>query len=87
MDSQRQLMMLLEAIAACEPCDQVPEVDSVGSSQVPDLLALAARSEWLNARTFMHDGSLQVGTVVRLTKRGHEALRAAIRLPAASWGN
>jgi hypothetical protein len=79
MDSQYQMMMmLLEAIAACEPCDQVPEVGGIDSSQLPDLLASAARSEWINIRTFMHDGSLPSGTALRLTKRGHEALRDAI---------
>jgi hypothetical protein len=78
MDSQRQLMMLLDAIAACEPCDQVPKVGGVDSSELPDLLVTAARSEWVNARTFMDDVSLPAGTILRLTKRGHEALRAAI---------
>jgi hypothetical protein len=78
MDSQRQLMMLLEAIAACEPCGRVPEVGGVDSSQRPDLLARAARLEWINVRTFMHDGSLPAGTILRLTNQGHDALRAAI---------
>ncbi|MFI4993427.1 MAG: hypothetical protein ACHQCH_07415 [Solirubrobacterales bacterium] len=78
MDNQRQLMMLLEAIAACEPCDQVPEVGGIDSSQLPDLLVRAARSDWINVRTFMHDGSLPTGTILRLTKQGHDALRTAI---------
>ena len=74
-----RLMAFLQAVAECEPCDHVPRIEGVDAETRVELLSHAGRMGWINLRTFMGDGTLPSGEVLKLTGSGRAALREAIQ--------
>lgn len=72
---ERVVMMLLAAIAECQPCDRVPDLPGVDVEGRARLMGTAYRAGWINISSFHGDGSLDPGQTLMLTDDGRKALR------------
>jgi hypothetical protein len=78
LDANAELMILLETITRCEPCDRVPDVPGIDPAKRAELMGRSYRAGWINVHSFTGDGTLLGGEVLMLTDRGRQTLRDAL---------